>query len=129
MPALATPGAIPSGGQEGPSPSRLFLFPFATNANLRPLPAALPSTAAIARPPHRPPRTRRPSGTTANLLQLGAMLRWSHEEMPLLRLVMLAWMLPTDDHSFYGASSRRLKKAGVSCVSATPPPSKRMRLN
>ncbi len=49
-----------------------------------------------------------PSGTTQNVLQygtyLGMGLRPNGAEddwMPLLRLTMLAWMLPTDDHSLY----------------------------
>ena len=43
------------------------------------------------------------SGTTANMLQLGTLLGFApdSDEMVLIRLTMAAWMLPTDDHSFY----------------------------
>lgn len=41
-----------------------------------------------------------PSGTTANMLQLGQLLGFGTDELVLLRAVMAAWMLPTDDHSF-----------------------------
>ena len=41
-----------------------------------------------------------PSGTTANMLQLGSLLGFSADELALLRATMAAWMLPTDDHSF-----------------------------
>ncbi len=49
-----------------------------------------------------------PSGTTQNVLQYGMYLGMGmrpngaeDDWMPLLRLTMLAWMLPTDDHSLY----------------------------
>ena len=35
------------------------------------------------------------SGTTANVLQYGAMLGFTPSQMVLLRLTMAAWMLPT----------------------------------
>ena len=42
------------------------------------------------------------SGTTANMLQLSKLLGFtSPDEMALIRLTMAAWMLPTDDHSFF----------------------------
>ena len=41
------------------------------------------------------------SGTTANMLQLGLILGFEGEEMALLRLTMLAWMLCTNDHSLF----------------------------
>lgn len=40
------------------------------------------------------------SGTTANILQLALLLGFTSEELVVIRLAMLAWMLPTDDHSF-----------------------------
>mmetsp|Transcript_18834 Transcript_18834/g.29939 ORF Transcript_18834/g.29939 Transcript_18834/m.29939 type:complete len:467 (-) Transcript_18834:236-1636(-) len=43
-----------------------------------------------------------PSGTTANVLQLAVLLGMGGEEaLALLRLAMAAWMIPTDDHSFF----------------------------
>ena len=42
-----------------------------------------------------------PSGTAANVLQYGTYLGMEGDWLPLLRLTMLAWMLPTDDHSLY----------------------------
>lgn len=42
-----------------------------------------------------------PSGTTANVLQYGVLLGLDEGEMVLLRLAMAAWMIPTNDHSFY----------------------------
>ena len=41
------------------------------------------------------------SGTTANMLQLAALLGFSSDELVILRATMAAWMLPTDDHSFF----------------------------
>eukprot|EP00040_Diaphanoeca_grandis_P016332 m.84220 g.84220 ORF g.84220 m.84220 type:complete len:454 (+) comp25723_c0_seq1:183-1544(+) len=42
-----------------------------------------------------------PSGTTANVLQFASVLGFTGEEMVLFRAAMLAWMLVTNDHSFY----------------------------
>jgi len=42
-----------------------------------------------------------PSGTTQNMLQLGALLGFTGEEFGLLRLTMAAWMLCTNDHSLF----------------------------
>ena len=41
------------------------------------------------------------SGTTANMLQLGTLLGFRADELVLLRATMAAWMMPTDDHSFF----------------------------
>jgi len=40
-----------------------------------------------------------PSGTTANMLQIGLLLGMTHDELAALRVTMAAWMLPTNDHS------------------------------
>ncbi len=42
-----------------------------------------------------------PSGTTANMLELARLFGFSKSELVLMRLAMAAWMLPTNDHSFY----------------------------
>jgi hypothetical protein len=39
------------------------------------------------------------SGTTANVLQMGALLGFGGEERVMLRAAMVAWMVPTGDHS------------------------------
>ena len=42
-----------------------------------------------------------PSGTTQNMLQYALYLGMDQDWLPLLRLAMLAWMLPTRDHSLF----------------------------
>ena len=42
-----------------------------------------------------------PSGTTANVLNLATLFGFTPEELVVLRLTMCAWMLVTDDHSFF----------------------------
>ncbi len=42
-----------------------------------------------------------PSGTTANVLVLATLLGFTPSELAVLRLTMCAWMLATDDHSFF----------------------------
>ena len=42
-----------------------------------------------------------PSGTTANVLNLAVLFGFTPEELGVLRLAMCAWMLATDDHSFF----------------------------
>ena len=42
-----------------------------------------------------------PSGTTANVLNLAVLFGFTPEELGVLRLTMCAWMLATDDHSFF----------------------------
>ena len=42
-----------------------------------------------------------PSGTTANVLQLASLFGFSPSELAVLRLTMCAWMIVTDDHSFF----------------------------
>ena len=41
------------------------------------------------------------SGTTANMLQLAKLLGFAADELVILRAAMAAWMLVTDDHSFF----------------------------
>ena len=41
------------------------------------------------------------SGTTANMLQLATYLGLKGDELAILRAALLAWMLPSDDHSFF----------------------------
>ena len=41
------------------------------------------------------------SGTTANMLQLAPYLGLQGDELAILRAALLAWMLPSDDHSFF----------------------------
>lgn len=42
-----------------------------------------------------------PSATTANMLQLGKLLGFRPDEMVLLRVTMLAWLLDSDDHTLF----------------------------
>jgi len=42
-----------------------------------------------------------PSGTTANVMQMAKLLNFNAQELVLFRLTMHAWMLGTNDHSFY----------------------------
>ena len=42
-----------------------------------------------------------PSGTTANVLVLATLFGFNNMELVVLRLTMCAWMLVTDDHSFF----------------------------
>jgi hypothetical protein len=42
-----------------------------------------------------------PSGTTANVLVLATLFGFTPSELAVLRLTMCAWMLVTDDHSFF----------------------------
>ena len=42
-----------------------------------------------------------PSGTTANVLNLATLFGFSPAELVVLRLTMCAWMIVTDDHSFF----------------------------
>ena len=57
------------------------------------------------------------SGTTANMLQLARLLGFRAEELVVLRATMAAWMLVTDDHSFFeimlGAEPYMPQKLGV----------------
>ena len=41
------------------------------------------------------------SGTTANMLQYATLMGFEGDELVAMRLAMAAWMLPTNDHSFY----------------------------
>jgi len=41
------------------------------------------------------------SGTTANMLQFASLLGFKGDELVAMRLAMQAWMLVTDDHSFF----------------------------
>ena len=41
------------------------------------------------------------SGTTANVLQMAKLLGFAPDELVVLRATMAAWMLPTNDHSFF----------------------------
>jgi len=42
-----------------------------------------------------------PSATTANMMQLATLLGYKEEELPLLAVAMIAWMLPALDHSLF----------------------------
>lgn len=42
-----------------------------------------------------------PSGTTDNIMTIAGYLNFTPEEMVLVRLACLAWMVPLDDHSFW----------------------------
>ncbi|GAB5364324.1 hypothetical protein AAMO2058_000959800 [Amorphochlora amoebiformis] len=42
-----------------------------------------------------------PSGTTSNVLEIARLLGLSPEMTQLLRIAMVAWMVPTNDHSFF----------------------------
>jgi len=42
-----------------------------------------------------------PSGTTVNAMQLARLMGFTDNDMVALRLTMIAWMVPVDDHSFW----------------------------